>query len=52
MSLVFYTKSVHVKGDVTPIKPSVNHLAFCAIQNVMKACHVIIMDNNLILYLK
>jgi len=33
-------------GNVTPIDVNVNHLAFCAIKNVMEACHVIIKDKG------
>jgi len=43
------TKGLLVKGNVTPIDVNVNHLEFCAIQNVMEACYVIIKDNPLIL---
>jgi len=34
-------KDVHVRGNVTPINVNVNHLAFCAIQNIMEVCHEI-----------
>jgi len=45
MVVVKDIKGVHVRGNVTPIDVNVNHLAFCAIQNVTEACHVIIKDN-------
>jgi len=32
MMMIKDTKSVYIKGNVTPIDVSINHLAFCAIQ--------------------
>jgi len=42
-------KSVHVKGNVTPVDVNVNHLTFSTIQNIMRVWHVLIKDNILTL---